>query len=502
VHRDIKPANILISKEGEVKLIDFGIATTDDEEDDGLTKEGMTLGTPSYMAPEQIKDSKNVDKRADIYSMGVMLYEMVTGKTPYPGSFSPETITMIQRGKYKNPHKVNPRIVPVIRTIIRKCMYVNKNRRFKDVAAIFPYLHRYLKRREPDFLREAIKNYINNKHVKYIYKHAPSFLRFAAKAALLAIFAAGGLFYFFRQGLNYEYFMGNDYGAVQLTVRVNREYKAPQEIFVDGTLYKEGKDFPVELKDPDLHFTWRQEQDTKSYYVLQVPKFYLKSGHYRLRLNLEGRLYWQSFFVKPRLLQRVSKDAEVAMPLTVTYSPDIRQSFDIRPRIVDSVSGRDITAGTDLLILWGGRYQKLDADLVSRLTTGVTYSFQVARDKYYPQYYKFALKPYQDVAELNINLVPLPGYLVLSSLSNNLRVSLNNTDHYLTGGLERIYQPLQPLQKNKDQKLVLAPGEYALTIERSKTSSRTIRVTINTEATVTIKAEYEEKGKSFNLAVN
>ena len=90
IHRDIKPGNILLSKAGEVKLVDFGIAVSMDEEA-GLTRDGVTLGTPSYMAPEQFESTKSVDKRADIYSMGVMLYEMVTGKKPFPGNFSPET---------------------------------------------------------------------------------------------------------------------------------------------------------------------------------------------------------------------------------------------------------------------------------------------------------------------------------------------------------------------------------------------------------------------------
>ena len=91
IHRDIKPANIMVSRTGEIKLVDFGIAQSDSEEDT-LTRDGMTLGTPSYMAPEQFEDSRNVTCQADIYSLGVMLYEMVTGKKPFPGKMNPETV--------------------------------------------------------------------------------------------------------------------------------------------------------------------------------------------------------------------------------------------------------------------------------------------------------------------------------------------------------------------------------------------------------------------------
>ena len=124
IHRDIKPSNILISRQGEVKLVDFGIATSQEETEDGLTRDGMVLGTPSYIPPEQIADARNVDKRADIYSLGVVLYEMLTGKTPFPGSFTAETVALIQRGRYTPPRRLNPRISPLLRKIVRKAMRV------------------------------------------------------------------------------------------------------------------------------------------------------------------------------------------------------------------------------------------------------------------------------------------------------------------------------------------------------------------------------------------
>lgn len=102
LHRDLKPHNILISRKGEVKIIDFGIASSMEEEkpkDDRtvqeLTQTGMIMGTPSYMSPEQISDMKQVSEKSDIYSLGVILYEMLTGERLFSNELS--TVAMAAR---------------------------------------------------------------------------------------------------------------------------------------------------------------------------------------------------------------------------------------------------------------------------------------------------------------------------------------------------------------------------------------------------------------------
>ena len=82
VHRDLKPSNIIIDKQGNVRIMDFGIARS--IKDKGLTGEGVIIGTPEYMSPEQV-EGKEVDPRSDIYSLGVVLYEMMTGRPPFEG---------------------------------------------------------------------------------------------------------------------------------------------------------------------------------------------------------------------------------------------------------------------------------------------------------------------------------------------------------------------------------------------------------------------------------
>ena len=132
VHRDIKPGNILISRRAEVKLADFGIAS-DENEDSDKTQTGVTLGTPAYMPPEQFENSSAVDNRADIYALGVMLYEMVTGTKPYPSEFTQENIARIKRGKYIPPRKIDKTIPPVVCRIIKKMNKRKTKKRIKSV---------------------------------------------------------------------------------------------------------------------------------------------------------------------------------------------------------------------------------------------------------------------------------------------------------------------------------------------------------------------------------
>jgi serine/threonine-protein kinase len=82
VHRDIKPANVMLTKDGRVKVADFGLAHFLDSAGGGQTKTGMVLGTPSYMSPEQVQGQR-VDRRSDIYSLGVVLFRMLTGRVPF-----------------------------------------------------------------------------------------------------------------------------------------------------------------------------------------------------------------------------------------------------------------------------------------------------------------------------------------------------------------------------------------------------------------------------------
>jgi eukaryotic-like serine/threonine-protein kinase len=135
VHRDLKPANILIDDSGLVKIVDFGVAAAQAQGDTQLTKTGYVIGSPKYMAPEQILGRK-VDVRADVYSLGVILYEMITGTPPYSRGDHMSVMYQHVQGKAKAPIDINKDLPPDLSALVVKAMSVDVNKRFQTMNEI------------------------------------------------------------------------------------------------------------------------------------------------------------------------------------------------------------------------------------------------------------------------------------------------------------------------------------------------------------------------------
>jgi HEAT repeat protein len=130
VHRDLKPANILINDDDLLKIVDFGLAAAARKVDSRLTKSGILVGTPTYMAPEQVR-GRTIDSRTDIYTLGIIMYEMFTGRAPYSGDESMAILFQHVEGKATPPREINPDIPPALEAIIVKAMAVDPELRFQ-----------------------------------------------------------------------------------------------------------------------------------------------------------------------------------------------------------------------------------------------------------------------------------------------------------------------------------------------------------------------------------
>jgi eukaryotic-like serine/threonine-protein kinase len=135
VHRDLKPANVLIDDEGLVKIVDFGVAAAGAGGDTQLTRTGYVIGSPKYMAPEQIL-GKKVDEKADIYSLGVILYEMLTGFAPYTRGDHMSVMYQHVQGKAKRAHELNPNVPRELSELVARCMAVDKSKRFTSMDEV------------------------------------------------------------------------------------------------------------------------------------------------------------------------------------------------------------------------------------------------------------------------------------------------------------------------------------------------------------------------------
>jgi serine/threonine-protein kinase len=156
VHRDIKPANILMASNGDIKVVDFGIARAlDSAHDGGLTQDGAVMGTATYFSPEQAKGD-GLELRSDLYSLGIVLYELVTGKPPFSGESALATA-------YKQVHDVPTRmkdhaadVPPALEAIVSKCMAKEPTRRYATAEQLRDDL-RYFLNNQPTMAMDEVR---------------------------------------------------------------------------------------------------------------------------------------------------------------------------------------------------------------------------------------------------------------------------------------------------------------------------------------------------------
>ncbi|MCJ7580277.1 MAG: protein kinase, partial [Candidatus Aminicenantes bacterium] len=133
VHRDLKPSNIMIDRDGNARIMDFGIARLYREK--GITEAGIMIGTPEYMSPEQV-EALDVDLRSDLYSLGVILYEMVTGMLPFKGDTSLITAVKHKTETPQDPRTFNTQIPVELSNIILKCLEKKKDKRYQTAEEV------------------------------------------------------------------------------------------------------------------------------------------------------------------------------------------------------------------------------------------------------------------------------------------------------------------------------------------------------------------------------
>ena len=151
LHRDLKPSNVLIDAAGQPHVTDFGLAkrvatATSIPVAAGLTLSGAIIGTPTYMAPEQVSNRRGQPSAAsDVYSLGVILYEMLTGRPPFQGATPVDTLLLVLDQDPVRPRLLNPKVDPDLELICLKCIQKDPTQRYRSAAALADDLEAFLK---------------------------------------------------------------------------------------------------------------------------------------------------------------------------------------------------------------------------------------------------------------------------------------------------------------------------------------------------------------------
>ena len=458
IHRDIKPANILISSKGEVKLTDFGIAHDQEVDTSGLTKEGMTLGTPSYMAPEQFRDAGTVDARADIYSTGVLLYECLTGSKPFSGSSLPEMLERIRKGRYERLRKVRPESTNLSRRLVHRAVKPRPGSRFRDASRMLRPLESALSRRSEENLQRTLADLVAGK--KAARGGGTVTRRKAVRAVMVTLASlagagvlAGAWWVSSLAGWLPWWMLPGFTGAVAAELELVGEFDTPPRVYLEVYGEPDGADIGIIRSR-----TGRQRGESLN--IRTIPAA-LSPGVYDCAVHIGDSVQLESLRVTSL------RDRKLALGNTGSPVIGIYRSLESEPGIIrvewnvhDAESGAGIeNARLTAIEGFDGAIPSWNEIFID---SGITYRFVFAAPGYLERSVNLLPSPGSDSYVLSVGMVEEPGRLLLSSDRPFRRPALNGESRYRHGGKEGGFRRL-PVLSDDPKELLLLPGEYILT---------------------------------------
>ncbi len=421
VHRDIKPGNILLSRRGEIKLADFGIASDHAENGTGsaaahlaetsatvttgdLTQSGVALGTPAYMPPEQFEDSAKVDHRADIYALGIMLYEMITGTKPYPGTLSMETLKVIRKGKYISPRKIDKTVPREVCRLIHKMTRPKAKRRCQSIDAVLRQVKKYLHHYDTHELRvQLAKSVVAGK----LYDFAPEALaqkdrvRRIVKRVCLGVAAAAAVFAgLWYCGLVHKVALKKWYTGVSVELQMPRSLyenmdlparafffendgvNIPEVSWARRTFSERGKSFYEKFVFWSSRvIAERPAAKNKTYSIRPV---YLKKGNYRIKIVVGPYVWWKSFTCgnEPCIIE-------------CDFLKNAKRNLSIQTVAYDRSLGKEIEAA-QFKLLYKNKWQPLAEVPVETLESGTVWKIRAEAEGYKSEEFSLLIDWYQD----------------------------------------------------------------------------------------------------------
>jgi serine/threonine protein kinase len=466
IHRDIKPGNVLISMSGEIKLTDFGIAFKSSREDD-ITKTGTLLGTPSYMSPEQIYSSKDVDTRTDIYSLGVIFYEMITGIKPFSNQFSMENVVKIKKGKCPSIRSANKNVPPKLVRIIKKMMNPKKSKRYKTITEFINKIQPFIMNKFKDhaFLKASFNNLIikqNPSHEINNFKYPGTliilsrlFKCFLAAAVLLSIVL---FIRFFYPGIFLSASFPDKYGIVELKI-------------IDDENINDGH---IEFYSQNGQYG-KRIRISSSGKGLDMKNIILPSAKYTVYLHLH-----ENVFVKEYPVFSYSKNKTNSLEFKI-FPPEIG-NISLFVKVTD-VGNKEIQ-DYKLFIKKTGDNAWSEYNIETKIENGKPYDFSVYSEKYNVSIIKnIVIGKRQDELYLNFVLT-----------EKKISVKFRSVDIPLMMNIDGLSTGLTDLDGINDEKLILTSDkEIFLTqgIHKIYLYNKERNVNSNFEFDLSNKQEYD-----------
>lgn len=462
IHRDIKPGNVLISSKGEVKLTDFGIAFRSDREttDDNMTKTGSVLGTPAYMSPEQIQSSRDVDNRTDIYALGILFYEMLTGKRPYQNEFTVDNIRLIKKGKHKPIRKYNYNVSNKVLRMIRKMMKPSKLKRYSTIDEFKIMLEKILIRKYikiskiKETFTELLKT--NNEKLMLSFQYSSFYLAFSFFKKLFITFAILFVCLYLtlkiKPDLIFTYFFGDLYGITDVTLKSQQNNKNSSITFQ-----------PYQRQDSKV-IDFKISKSKKN-----VKNIILKSDKYRVILTVDNYIYTDEVTIEPFNINRKNViNFNIVEPLS--------QQIDFYSEFFDS-SGQRLF---DYQV-----YYKIDSEWIlynveNVLKNGKIYSFIVRKSGYEDAIFNdIKISRWQNTFILKGELVRKKAKIIFEPSPVQLNVSIDQNNILPIDKNGMIYERVLINNDNKNYYLDL--GDYTFQFSNEKQN-------INFEKQISIKS--------------
>lgn len=404
VHRDIKPGNILISRRAEVKLADFGIASSEKGDDlpadkravaadatvsdNGLTRSGVTLGTPAYMAPEQMSDSRSVDKRADIFSMGIMLYEMLTGARPFPPSLTASTLDKIRRGKYVDPRKIDRTIPRSVCYMIRRMIKAKPSQRYQSIDPVIDIIKRRLLRYDTHKIRIALAQSVRSpqQYPVPVFQPKKQVGRLVALAVTAATALVAGVAWLWSEGAVHATLLRHWYTPVRITMALPTTTSAASDLPARAFFFIDDGDALPEVQGSRRVFVKpRRGAGLSGATRYRTKPVYVRAGAYRIKVAVGPYVVWQSLLVG-------REDVDVDLEDLQYASRELK----IHAQAFDSEIGTNITALTSFTIFYKDRWIALADIPAKELVTGSVWKITASCRGYKTAVFSLLIDWYQD----------------------------------------------------------------------------------------------------------